>query len=66
MLCTDSLVESWLARPFTIDMKDHGGYCFVRKKASKETAPAKALREWLPGELVETNRKFQGMKGKGI
>ena len=65
VLCTDSLVEGWLARPFSVDMKDHGGYWFVRKKGSKETAPAKALREWLLSELVETNRKFQAIKTKG-
>jgi LysR family transcriptional regulator, glycine cleavage system transcriptional activator len=65
ILCTDALAEGWLARPFTIDMKDHGGYWIVRKKGSKETAVVKAFREWLLSELVETNRKFAGMKVKG-
>jgi LysR family transcriptional regulator, glycine cleavage system transcriptional activator len=32
ILCTDSLVDGWLKRPFTIDMKDHGSYWLVRKK----------------------------------
>ena len=64
ILVTDSLVEGWLKRPFTIDMKDHGSYWFVRKKGSRETAPARAFREWLMGEMVETNRKFVGIKAK--
>ena len=64
ILCTDSLVEGRLSRPFSIDMKDHGGYWFVRKKNSKESAPARALREWLQGELAETNRKFQSIKAR--
>jgi LysR family transcriptional regulator, glycine cleavage system transcriptional activator len=46
-------------------MKDHGAYFIVRKKGSKETAVVKAFREWLLSELVETNRKFAGMKGRG-
>jgi hypothetical protein len=61
---TDSLVEGWLSRPFSIDMKDHGSYWFVRKKGSRETAPARAFREWLMGEMVETNRKFASLKAK--
>jgi LysR family transcriptional regulator, glycine cleavage system transcriptional activator len=64
ILCTDSLVDGWLMRPFTIDMKDHGGYWLVRKKGSKESAVVKAFREWLLSELVETNRKFQAIKSK--
>jgi LysR family transcriptional regulator, glycine cleavage system transcriptional activator len=64
ILVTDSLVEGWLKRPFAIDMKDHGSYWFVRKKGSRETAPARAFREWLMGEMVETNRKFAGLKTK--
>lgn len=64
ILVTDSLVEGWLKRPFAIDMKDHGSYWFVRKKGSRETAPARAFREWLMGEMVETNRKFAGLKAK--
>jgi LysR family transcriptional regulator, glycine cleavage system transcriptional activator len=64
ILCTDSIVEGWLKRPFVIDMKDHGSYWIVRKKGSKEQAPAKAFREWLMGEMAETNRKFQALKAK--
>ncbi len=64
ILCTDALVEGWLVRPFAVDMKDHGGYWIVRKKGSKETAVVKAFREWLLSELVDTNKRFQGMKGK--
>jgi LysR family transcriptional regulator, glycine cleavage system transcriptional activator len=64
ILCTDALVEGWLVKPFATDMKDHGAYFIVRKKGSKETAVVKAFREWLLSELVETNRKFAGMKYK--
>jgi LysR family transcriptional regulator, glycine cleavage system transcriptional activator len=64
ILCTDSLVEGWLARPFTIDMKDHGSYWLVRKKGAKESAIVKAFREWLLSELADTNRRFQTIKAK--
>jgi LysR family transcriptional regulator, glycine cleavage system transcriptional activator len=64
ILCTDSLVEGWLVRPFSIDMKEHGSYWIVRKKGSKESAPARAFREWLMGEMVETNRKYQQLRAK--
>jgi LysR family transcriptional regulator, glycine cleavage system transcriptional activator len=64
ILCTDSLVDGWLVRPFAIDMKDHGSYWMVRKKGMRESAVVKAFREWLMGELTETNRKFQAIKGK--
>ena len=64
ILSTDSLVDGWLARPFAIDMKDHGSYWIVRKKGSKEQPPARAFREWLLGEMVETNRRFQMIKAK--
>lgn len=64
ILCTDSLVDGWLVRPFSIDMKDHGSYWIVRKKGSKEQAPARAFREWLLGEMVETNRRFQMIRAK--
>lgn len=62
ILCTDSIVAGRLTRPFNFDMKDHGSYWAVRKKGSRETAPARAFREWLMGEIVETNRKFQQFK----
>ncbi len=64
ILCTDSLVDGWLVRPFALDMKDHGSYWVVRKKGSKESAPARAFREWLMGEMVETNRKYQAIRLK--
>jgi LysR family transcriptional regulator, glycine cleavage system transcriptional activator len=64
ILCTDSLVDGRLVRPFAIDMKDHGSYWIVRKKGSKESAPARAFREWLLGEMVETNRRFQNIRVK--
>jgi LysR family glycine cleavage system transcriptional activator len=64
ILATDSLVDGWLMRPFTIDMKDHGSYWIVRKKGSKEQAPQRAFREWLQGEMTETNRRFQMIKAK--
>lgn len=64
ILCTDSLVDGWLSRPFSIDMKDHGSYWIVRKKGSRESAPARAFREWLLGEMVETNKKFQAIRAR--
>jgi LysR family transcriptional regulator, glycine cleavage system transcriptional activator len=64
ILCAESLVDGWLKRPFAIDMKDHGSYWIVRKKGSKESAPARAFREWMLGEMVETNRKFQTLKAR--
>jgi LysR family transcriptional regulator, glycine cleavage system transcriptional activator len=66
ILCTDSLIEGWLKRPFQFDMKDHGSYWAVRKKGSRETAPARAFREWLMGEIVETNKKFQQFKAQHL
>ena len=64
ILCTDALLEGWLARPFEFDMKDHGAYWIVRKKGSKESAPARVFREWLMGEVVETNKKFATLKAQ--
>jgi LysR family transcriptional regulator, glycine cleavage system transcriptional activator len=66
ILCTDALLEGWLQKPFATEMKDHGAYWIVRKKGSKETAVIKAFREWLLSELVETNRKFNSIKLKGV
>lgn len=66
ILCTDSLLEGWLARPFNFDMKGHGAYYVVRKKGSRESTPARAFREWLMGEVVETTRKFQQFKSQGL
>lgn len=65
ILCTDSLVEGRLVRPFSLDMKDHGSYCIVRAKGLKESAPARAFREWLQAEMIETQRKFAMIKAQG-
>jgi LysR family transcriptional regulator, glycine cleavage system transcriptional activator len=62
ILCTDSILEGWLTRPFSLDMKDHGNYWIVRAKGSKETATARSFREWLMSEMAETNRKFAALK----
>lgn len=64
ILCTDSLVEGWLVRPFNNDIKEPWTYYYVRARGSKETAPARAFREWLMGEMQETNRKFQAIKAQ--
>jgi LysR family transcriptional regulator, glycine cleavage system transcriptional activator len=62
ILCTDAIVEGRLARPFSLDLKDHGSYCIVRAKGVKESAPARAFREWLQAEMAETQRKFASIK----
>lgn len=64
ILCTDALVEGWLVRPFNSDIREPWTYYFVRAKGSKETAPARAFREWLTGEMQETNRKFAAIKAQ--
>lgn len=62
ILCTDAMAAGRLLRPFTLDIKDHGGYFIVRAKGSKESAPARAFREWLQAEMAETQRKFASIK----
>ena len=62
ILCTDSILEGWLKRPFNSDMKDHGSYWIVRTKGSKESATARSFREWLMSEMVDTNKKFASLK----
>ena len=62
ILCTDSLVEGWLVRPFGFDLKDHGTYWIVRAKGSKELVPARAFRDWIMAEMADTNRKFASIK----
>lgn len=64
ILCTDSILDGWLVRPFDFDLKDHGTYWIVRQKGSKETAPARAFREWVMAEMADTNRKFAGLKAQ--
>ena len=66
ILCTDSLIDGRLVRPFALDMKDHGGYFIVRAKGSKESAPARAFREWLQAEMTDTQRKFASIKSAAI
>ncbi len=62
ILCTDAILEGRLVRPFALDIRDHGGYFIVRAKGSKESAPARAFREWLQAEMAETQRKFASIK----
>lgn len=62
ILCTDSIHEGWLKRPFASDIKDHGNYWIVRAKGSKESAPARAFREWLLSEMAETNKRYAAIK----
>ncbi len=62
ILCTDSILEGWLKRPFVNDIKDHGSYWIVRAKGSKETAPARSFREWLQSEMAETNKRYAGIR----
>ncbi len=62
ILCTDAIIEGWLARPFPAEIKDHGSYFIVRAKGSKEPAPARAFREWLMGEMADTNKRYAALK----
>ncbi|HTN96123.1 MAG TPA: transcriptional regulator GcvA [Nordella sp.] len=62
ILCTDAMAAGRLARPFALDIKDHGGYFIVRAKGSKESAPARAFREWLQAEMADTQRRFASIK----
>jgi LysR family glycine cleavage system transcriptional activator len=64
VLATDSLLEGWLVRPFAFDMKDHWHYWIVRGKGMKETPPVRAFREWLMGEIADTNRKYAQLTGQ--
>jgi LysR family glycine cleavage system transcriptional activator len=63
ILCTDALAEKWLVRPFALELKDHWSYWIVRAKGSKESAPARAFREWLMAEIAETNRRYNTLRG---
>ena len=66
ILCTDALLEGWLARPFNFDMRDHWHYWIVRGKGMKETVPARAFREWLMSEIADTNKKFAQLTGQRL
>ncbi len=63
ILCMDSILEGWLVRPFAIDVRDYGTYWIVRAKGSRESAPARAFREWVMAEMADTNRKFAQLTG---
>ena len=65
LLCIDSLLDGWLVKPFTEDMKAQGAYWLVRRKGQRESGPMRAFREWLVGEVVDTNKKYQAYKGRG-
>ncbi len=66
ILVTDALLEGWLVRPFVFDMKDHWHYWIVRGKGQKETPPVRAFREWMMGEIADTNRKFAQLTGQKL
>jgi LysR family glycine cleavage system transcriptional activator len=65
ILCTDSILDGWLVRPFNIDIRETFSYHLVRAKNTKETPPARAFREWLLSEMTETNRRFAQIKTTG-
>jgi LysR family glycine cleavage system transcriptional activator len=65
ILVTDALLEGRLAKPFDVEVQDQWTYFIVRAKGSKETAPARAFREWLLSEMAETQRKFAALKAQG-
>lgn len=62
ILCTDSLLEGRLVRPFGIDIREPFSYYIVRAKGSKEQPAGRAFREWLMVEMAETNRRFTQIK----
>jgi len=65
MLAIDSLSEGWLAKPFAFELVDHGAYYLVRALGTRESAPARAFREWLIAEMAETARRFAAVKENG-
>ena len=44
------------------EIREPGGYNLVRLKGSKESAPARAFREWLTVEMAESHRRFASLK----
>jgi LysR family glycine cleavage system transcriptional activator len=64
ILCTDAIIDGWLVRPFAIDIREPYSYYIVRARGTKESAPARAFREWVGSEMTETNRKFAQIKLK--
>jgi LysR family transcriptional regulator, glycine cleavage system transcriptional activator len=61
-LTADALLEGWLVKPFEVEIREPGGYNLVRLKGSKESAPARAFREWLTVEMAESHRRFASLK----
>ena len=64
ILCTDSLIEGWLVRPFDLDMRITAPTGSCAPRARKETPPARAFREWVMGEMADTNRKYAQIKAQ--
>jgi len=64
VLAIDSLEEGWLVKPFAFELCDYGGYYLVRAEGTRESAPARAFREWLIAEMTETARRFAALKDK--
>lgn len=62
VLAIDALSEGWLVKPFAFELADHGGYYLVRAAGTRESAPARAFREWLIAEMAETARRFAAFK----
>jgi LysR family glycine cleavage system transcriptional activator len=65
VVTTDALVEGWLVKPFAIEIKEPGGYHLVRGKGTRESAPARAFREWLAIEMADTMRRFAAFRSGG-
>lgn len=63
VLTTDALAEGWLVKPFTTEVMEPGGYFLVRLKGVKESVTQRAFREWLLGEMVDTQRTFATVSG---
>ncbi len=66
VLTIDALTEGWLVKPFDFDLADHGGYYLVRAASTRESAPARAFREWLVAEMAETGRTFAALKARHL
>jgi LysR family glycine cleavage system transcriptional activator len=64
ILCTDSILDGRLVRPFSVDIREAFSYYIVRAKGTKETPPYRAFREWLMSEMAETNRRFGQIRGR--
>ena len=49
ILGTDSLLDGWLARPFSFDLKDHWHYWIVRGKGQKESPAGQGVSRMADG-----------------